>query len=211
MADLLPPPLAGDERFMQLCSLMEQRFGAVNLNTLLVYLIDLVTPSALPVLAEQFHATGLEGWAFTRTEEERRRLIKNAIELHKYKGTPWAIKQVLKTLAQSGQVTEWFDYQGKPYCFKVMLDFVTHGIDEVTCNALIAMIHEYKDVRSYLEALEFHVINQSKVPVIACCSIDGETVLIRPYIRTHLNQHKPITWGMATSCIESILVYPKEH
>lgn len=210
MADLLPPPLAGDERFAQLCSLMEQRFDALDLNALLVYLIDLVTPSALPALAEQFHVTGLEGWVFTRTEQERRTLIKNAIELHKYKGTPWAIKQVLKTLGQTGQMEEWFDYQGEPYCFKVMLYFATHGIDEVTCNALIAMIHEYKDVRSYLEALEFHVTTQSAIPVMACCTIDGETVLIRPYITTHLNQHNPITLGMATSCIEYILVYPKE-
>lgn len=33
-------------------------------------------------------SVGLEGWLFAANEQEKRELIKQAIELHKYKGTP---------------------------------------------------------------------------------------------------------------------------
>lgn len=59
----------------------------------------LVDASALPALAEQFHVQGLEGWLFTTDEREKRELIKQAIELHKYKGTIWAVRRVLEILS----------------------------------------------------------------------------------------------------------------
>jgi phage tail P2-like protein len=112
MADalLLPPPLAGDERFQALGQLAA-RISDIDLSTLLVYLVDTVNASALPNLAEQLHILG-EGWQFARDDDERRRLLKRAIELHRYKGTRWAIQQVLETLALSGQISEWFEYGG---------------------------------------------------------------------------------------------------
>ena len=106
MADalLLPPPLAGDERFQALGQLAA-RISDMDLSPLLVYLVDTVNASALPNLAEQLHILG-EGWQFARDDDERRRLLKRAIELHRYKGTRWAIQQVLETLALSGQISE---------------------------------------------------------------------------------------------------------
>lgn len=85
---LLPPPLASDERFSILANIAAERFAQIDLTALLVYLVDIVDASALPSLAEQFHVQGLEGWLFAANEQEKRELIKQAIELHKYKGTP---------------------------------------------------------------------------------------------------------------------------
>lgn len=84
---LLPPPLASDERFSILANIAAERFAQIDLTALLVYLVDIVDASALPSLAEQFHVQGLEGWLFAANEQEKRELIKQAIELHKYKGT----------------------------------------------------------------------------------------------------------------------------
>lgn len=85
---LLPPPLASDERFSVLANIAAERFAQIDLTALLVYLVDIVDASALPSLAGQFHVRGLEGWLFAANEQEKRELIKQAIELHKYKGTP---------------------------------------------------------------------------------------------------------------------------
>lgn len=82
---LPPPPLASDERFSILANIAAERFAQLDLTALMVYLVDLVDASALPALAEQFHVQGLEGWLFTTDEREKRELIKQAIELHKYK------------------------------------------------------------------------------------------------------------------------------
>ncbi len=85
---LLPPPLASDERFSILANIAAERFAQIDLTALLVYLVDIVDASALPSLAGQFHVQGLEGWLFAANEQEKRELIKQAIELHKYKELP---------------------------------------------------------------------------------------------------------------------------
>ena len=91
---LPPPPLAGDERF-RLFGELAARLSDIDLSPLLVYLVDTVDASALPYLGEQFHIMGAEGWSLTTTEEQKRALLARAIELHRHKGTPWAIKEAL--------------------------------------------------------------------------------------------------------------------
>jgi len=105
MADQpLPPALAGDERFSLLCQLLDQALADLDLNVMLVYLIDLVKPSLLPVLADQFSLLDEAAWELAESEEAKRNLIKNAAELHRFKGTPWAIREVIRLLG-FGEVT----------------------------------------------------------------------------------------------------------
>lgn len=98
----LPPPLAADLRFQTLGALAG-RLNAIDLQPLLVYLVDTVNASALQVLAEQFSLVG-DGWELAESDEARRGLIRGAIELHRYKGTPWAIREVIRRLGL-GEVT----------------------------------------------------------------------------------------------------------
>lgn len=93
----LAPPLADDDRFRILAELAA-RLQDSDLTPLLVYLIDLTPSSALPWLAGQFAVTGDNGWNLADSEDSRRALIKNAIELHRYKGTPWSVRQVIRSL-----------------------------------------------------------------------------------------------------------------
>lgn len=150
---LPPPPLASDERFSILANIAAERFAQLDLTALMVYLVDLVDASALPALAEQFHVQGLEGWLFTTDEREKRELIKQAIELHKYKGTIWAVRRVLEILSLPGTISEWFEYGGRAYFFKVNITLEEKGLNEDEFNALITLIHEYKNVRSKLESI----------------------------------------------------------
>ena len=210
MADalLLPPPLAGDERFQALGQLAA-RISDMDLSPLLVYLVDTVNASALPNLAEQLHILG-EGWQFARDDDERRRLLKRAIELHRYKGTRWAIQQVLETLALSGQISEWFQYGGQPYYFKINVDLSTRGIDEATFDALVALITEYKNVRSHLELLTLSLTNVSQVPAIAAATLCGELATVYPYELTELNQvSQAPRLGIGHWCVETVWVYPQ--
>lgn len=208
MADalLLPPPLAGDERFQALGQLAA-RISDIDLSPLLVYLVDTVNASALPNLAEQLHILG-EGWQFARDDDERRRLLKRAIELHRYKGTRWAIQQVLETLALSGQISEWFQYGGQPYYFKINVDLSTRGIDEATFDAMVALITEYKNVRSHLELLILSLTNVSPVPAYAAATLTGEMATVYPYALTELNQTSTLRIGAVHWSVETTTVYP---
>lgn len=110
--------LANDPRFGPLATLTE-RLERLDLSVLLVYLIDLVGADLLPLLAEQFHVMGDEGWLLANTDEQRRELIRRAIELHRYKGTVWAVKEVLHVLNVDVELLEWWQQQpaATPYTF----------------------------------------------------------------------------------------------
>lgn len=123
MADRLqqtavPNVLANDPRFGPLATLTE-RFSRLDLSTLLVYLVDLVGADLLPVLAEQMHVMGDEGWLLANTDDQRRTLIKRAVELHRYKGTVWAVKEVFGVLSVDVELVEWWQQQpaAAPYTF----------------------------------------------------------------------------------------------
>ncbi len=137
------------------------RYNALETDMLLVYLVDNVNASALPHLAEQFHIMGNEGWLYATTESEKRELIKNAIELHRYKGTKYALHKVLEILNLNGKIKEWFEYEGEPYHFIVSLDLRNRGYETTTEVQLLDLIEEMKNVRSVMETLEVNLTNQA--------------------------------------------------
>lgn len=129
------------------------RFQDLDTEVLLVYLIDSVNESALVHLAEQFHIMGNEGWLQTKTTIEKRELIKNAIELHRYKGTKYALIKVLNSLNINGEIQEWFEYEGEPFHFKVNIFLQNFAYNQKVFESLKKMIEEYKNVRSVLEEI----------------------------------------------------------
>lgn len=154
------------------------RLGTLDLTPILIYLIDNVKIDALPHLADQFHITGNEGWIFSKTEEEKRALIKNAIQIHKYKGTKFSLEKVLEALNLNGRIAEWFDYGGNPYHFKVILDLFNRGFDETTEQQLFDLINETKNVRSTMETLEVNLAN-SATQAIRTAFISSEEITVR--------------------------------
>ncbi|EHE7989529.1 phage tail protein I [Salmonella enterica subsp. enterica serovar Derby] len=206
---LLPPPLASDERFSVLANIAAERFAQIDLTALLVYLVDIVDASALPSLAGQLHVQGLEGWLFAANEQEKRELIKQAIELHKYKGTPWAVRRVLEILSLPGTISKWFEYGGKAYFFKVEIKLINQGMDENLFNNLVDLIHEYKNVRSKLEALIVWIINQSAIPVIGSALYGGEITTVLPFQVLEVQQTKPFYFGTGQWSLEITSIYPE--
>lgn len=94
----LPPALASDERFATLLGLLQESLDEVDLNSMLVYLVDLVKPAILPHLADQFSLMDEVAWQLAESVDAKRDLIKNAAELHRFKGNPWAIREVFRLL-----------------------------------------------------------------------------------------------------------------
>ena len=127
------------------------RFQELDLECLLVYLFDKVNESALIHLAEQFHITGNEGWAGCTTEAD--------LNLHRYRGTKYSLVRVLEILGLNGKVTEWFEYGGDPYYFRISIDMNDKGFDEFTEQQLLDLITANKNVRSHLESLIIHLIS----------------------------------------------------
>jgi len=129
------------------------RLGTLDLTPLIIYIVDNVEASALPHLAEQFHVTGNEGWLLAGNKLEQRELIKESIKIHKIKGTKAAVKNVLQALNLNGTIQEWFEYEGDPYHFRILITLNDRAYDAGTFDLLKKMIDEYKNVRSVLEEI----------------------------------------------------------
>lgn len=91
---VLPMPLQ-QTRFIVLERLLK-RLDSLSQHTIIM-LTDLNPADTLPFFADHFSLFG-DGWEFAVSENDQRELIKEAIEIHRHKGTPWAIKRVLKLL-----------------------------------------------------------------------------------------------------------------
>ncbi|WP_334469172.1 phage tail protein I [Arsenophonus sp. PmNCSU2021_1] len=100
---LLPPLLAAESHFQALAA-QAARLQQIDLTPLLVYLLDMTEASALPWLAEQLALTGVNGWSLAESDDARRAMLKSAITLHRYKGTPWSIRAMIRALG-FGEVT----------------------------------------------------------------------------------------------------------
>ncbi|MEK4882323.1 MULTISPECIES: phage tail protein I [Paenibacillus] len=63
--------------------------------------------------------------------EQRRELVRTAIQFHRKKGTPRAVEDLVKLLFGEGRVEEWFEYGGRPYHFQV----ITNNADVTNARA----------------------------------------------------------------------------
>ena len=150
--DLSPPSIRELQHLVDTFDTSFEELKRHIINVLIYPRIDEIEDEKLlDLLAWQFH---IEGYDQAQTIQEKRNLIKNAIELYRYKGTPYAIKKLFKALGLDASLQEWFDYNGYPYKFKVFVKNIIQ--DEGTYRRLTELINEYKNVRSWLDAICFH-------------------------------------------------------
>jgi phage tail P2-like protein len=107
--------------------MVQARLASIDLSAMCMYLIDVCPVEALPVLAKQFDMLGFNGWVLCDTEDQRRSLIKRAIELKKYRGTPWSVKEALRSVGfRDVQIQE--GASGALYDAEFIYDgTITHG------------------------------------------------------------------------------------
>ena len=80
------------------------------------------------------------------------------------------------------------------------------SIDSVS----VALITEYKNVRSHLELLTLSLTNVSQVPAIAAATLCGELATVYPYELTEINQVSQVPrFGIGHWSVETVWVYPQ--
>lgn len=177
MVSLFPKALQ-DKSNLAMEKVVNRAFD-VALKPLMYLFIDSCDERILPLLAYAFHIEGLEGWNYAKSDKEKRSLLKEALLIHRYKGTKAALIRVLKVLNVKGEIKEWFEYRGRPMYFKVLLEVFDKPLTIETETQLIELIYEFKNVRSKLEALEVILSSNAKVYTYCRC-LYGETVTIKP-------------------------------
>ena len=141
-----------------------ERWDNFDLTEFLVYLVDTVSSKALPYLAEQFNVDGLRGFAVAGSEDEQREMIKQAIRLYKFMGTPFAIRLACQTAGIGNVIlTEGIaSYPPDPATdwarFSVLVDLPDGATMNVNSfSGLRDFINAYKPERCHLAELGISV------------------------------------------------------
>ncbi len=185
--------------------------SSIDITPLLIYYIEYVDSSALPHLATQFHVLGYEGWDFATTDSQKRELIKNAIQMHRYKGTLYSLKIAINMLFSNvATITEWFQYNGKPYCFKVNVDISNTGISEQQYTDLLNLIFEWKNTRSWLDSLDMVITNTDSL-FIGANVFEGQQATLYPQRILSLENGLSLTTGAILSTGYEVFIYPKPY
>lgn len=145
--------------------LVKKRFTELELDKMLVYLIDTVDADAIPYLAEQFDVLGYKGFRLAATEVEQRAIIKKSIELHRFKGTIWAVREALTSIGYGDAIIEEH-VEGHWAKFRVTLDLGAHGLNVLQIDDLLKMVSEYKNARSHLADLSYTITLDDSVDVL---------------------------------------------
>ena len=171
MANILASSIANKPHLAAFDSMIEARFAEIDFSPVIMNLIDNSPVNSLPYLLSQFDVLGYKGLRFTSTESEQRDLIKKAIELHRFKGTPWSVKEALKLIGITdcefliGTYTFYLD--GDKLCdgtngyaqsswatFSVKINAATFSvITTQIVNDIVALVLEYKNARSKLVSI----------------------------------------------------------
>ena len=85
--------------------------------------------------------------------ENKRELVKIAVIAHFNKGTLGSVKAICKILFGNAEIKEWFEYGGRPGYFKIST--LGELKDEKDYLKVLDVVNEYKNERSWLEALTF--------------------------------------------------------
>ena len=162
---ILPPILEEDERLKASATALEGALSDLSyaaLECLFLPRLDILPSNILNVLANQYH---VDFYDVSMSDEEKRSLIRDAIQWHRRKGTPAAVEEIARKVYGDAHVTEWFEYDGEPYHFRILQDITADDepADRDTLDRLRAAVRESKNTRSWLDFYGFIVVPEDTV------------------------------------------------
>lgn len=172
MANILANPIKDKAHLKVFDDMAAERFANIDLSALLPCMIDTVPVEMLPYLAKQRSVLGYKGWRFITTEAEKRALIKNAIEVNKYRGSEWSILEGLKLIGMDPVTIKKGGYElycdgdkfpngtcacggVNPFTMQVEVDAGIHtDLGEQVYNDMLGLIMENKAGRTLLTSID---------------------------------------------------------
>ena len=151
----LPFSIYNDKKLLAVADALDKSLLVIRENsnkTLLLPNLDYLNSDVLDHLAWQWH---VDEYDIHFSDDIKRQLIKNSLAFHKIKGTPAAVKRVLDLFFTNPILSEWFDYSGKPYFFKISADSMRDiGDGDIS---FWRMLFDAKNVRSWLESIDLNL------------------------------------------------------
>lgn len=147
-----PPALRDDPKMMALAQAVAAQLSKTNREiprNIIYAKIDDLEEDVLDVLAYDLH---VDWYDYTHPLAAKRAVIKDSVRVHKRLGTLYAVRTALGSVYPESEIEEWFDYNGRPHTFRVVLD-VTHARAPAEYSSIKKAIDSYKRLSAQMESM----------------------------------------------------------
>jgi len=151
LIDLQPEFLKNDPITVALCNAFEPVIKnlAEQLKRLLIYTnIDELPGKLLDEIALGF---GVSWYDSSATLEARRQVIKQALPIFRRLGTASSVRDATDACFGESEVQEWFDYQGEPGHFRIMV--TDQAATTTKAIEFLRQVENVKNVSSVLDSI----------------------------------------------------------
>jgi len=183
--DLLPHSIKDDPKIKAASQCLDMIFEKHNervKNQLIYSRINELDEQTLDDIAWQWNLNYDNGYSLLETIEEKRELVKSALQLHRYIGTRWAIERVGKILNMPIEIIEWWENKYEttlePYEFDIFVDANQRGVSDKFYDDVINLINSLKNARSHLRRIQAIMSISGNYYLGAACFLGGVTKVI---------------------------------
>lgn len=149
-----PPTLKKDEKMVALGRLIADELHQTVEQTKknIIYAnINELSETWLDVLAYDLH---VDWYDYDYPIEAKRAIIRDSVRVHQKLGTKAAVEMALGGIHPKSEIEEWFDYGGKPYRFRIVLD-TTESRVAADYDEIIKTVDIYKRLTAHLDGLYY--------------------------------------------------------
>lgn len=202
-----PSSITMDERLKKMLEALgmeyQEMFALCDYLHLIANL-DQLPSDVIDLLAWQWH---VDFWDSTLPLKTKIQLVRNSIPWHRKKGTPAAVEEMVATVLGDAKVTEWFEYGGEPYYFRIE---TTDSIQDAKIyDRIIELVNATKNVRSWLEKIT--VYSEQYLNLYwGGGLIDGGKLTVYPAEMTDKKGNLKIYYGIPTYIRDVLIVRSKE-
>lgn len=172
----LPEVLRNDENMAALAASVAQVLAQrpEEIQRLSIYpRIDTLQEELLDILAYDFK---VDWWDADYTLEEKRRTLKDSWRVHRMLGTKAAVEMAISAIYPETKVIEWFEYDGQPYHFKLLIDATFEGVNPEKHQRVLDRVEFYKNLRSVLDETEYYNAGGSADTFFGAAFIGSELI-----------------------------------
>lgn len=176
ITDVLPEVLSNDPKVQALGYALKkamQRLIGYCQKTNIYASIDTAPEQVLDLLAIELNTQYYDD---SMDIGIKRNLIKNTLVWYTNTGTPASVQELVEAVFGNGEVHEWFEYGGDPYCFKVNTTNI-NSTDEMI-QTLSYLVSTIQNVRSHLDVVIVDVMQQLQIYSGCAFEVVGDSVTI---------------------------------
>lgn len=157
--------------------------------------IDSAPENILDILAAQFK---VDWYRDDFPIETKRRVIKTAMEVRRYCGTEWAVRQAISAIYPNSEIVEWYDYNGTPGHWRLRVNITENAdIANYTIKRMESLLGYAKRCTAHLERITYIEKPKKKATAYIAATHCGTFISVTAKVRGKIKPPSGIVTAFA--------------